>query len=194
MPVKKSSSICRSKECLRTAASLIYAMDEQTDPCEDFYQFTCGRWANEHPRPDSVTSNDWFRERQAHIMRVVREFLRSNITKSEPEAVGKAKTMYRACMDTKLLDKRDLEPLINYLLRFGLPVLPSALNLTLGSGSKYATEAANVKYNWLQSIVSIKQHLTMDLIIGFDVFPDPFNRTINRIALGTPETDSAFPL
>nr|NP_733186.2 neprilysin 5, isoform D [Drosophila melanogaster]AAN14386.2 neprilysin 5, isoform D [Drosophila melanogaster] len=191
--LKKSSSICRSKECLRTAASLIYAMDEQTDPCEDFYQFTCGRWANEHPRPDSVTSNDWFRERQAHIMRVVREFLRSNITKSEPEAVGKAKTMYRACMDTKLLDKRDLEPLINYLLRFGLPVLPSALNLTLGSGSKYATEAANVKYNWLQSIVSIKQHLTMDLIIGFDVFPDPFNRTINRIALGTPETDSAFP-
>ncbi|XP_016944437.4 endothelin-converting enzyme homolog [Drosophila suzukii] len=191
--LKKSSSICRSKECIRTAASLIYAMDEQTDPCEDFYQFTCGRWANEHPRPDSVTSNDWFRERQAHIMRVVREFLRSNITKSEPEAVGKAKTMYRACMDTKLLDSRDLEPLVGYLLRFGLPIMPSALNLTLGSGSKYATEAANISYNWLQSIVAIKQHLSMDLIIGFDVFPDPFNRTINRIALGTPETDSAFP-
>jgi len=130
-------------------------MDEQTDPCEDFYQFTCGRWANEHPRPDSVTSNDWFRERQAHIMRVVREFLRSNITKSEPEAVGKAKTMYRACMDTKLLDSRDLEPLVGYLIRFGLPILPSALNLTLGSGSKYgngnghgpssATESANGK-------------------------------------------------
>ncbi|XP_016969612.1 LOW QUALITY PROTEIN: endothelin-converting enzyme 2 [Drosophila rhopaloa] len=193
LSLKKSSSICRSKECIRTAASLIYAMDEQTDPCEDFYKFTCGRWANEHPRPDSVTSNDWFRERQAHIMRLVREFLRSNITKSEPEAVGKAKTMYRACMDTKLLDTRDLEPLVGYIARFGLPVLPTALNLTLGSGSKFATKSANASYNWLQSIVAIKQHLSMDLIIGFDVFPDPFNRSINRIALGTPETDSAFP-
>ncbi|KAH8382417.1 hypothetical protein KR009_003389 [Drosophila setifemur] len=192
--VKKTSSICRSKECIRTAASLIYAMDEQTDPCEDFYQFTCGRWANEHPRPDSVTSNDWFRERQAHIMRVVREFLKSNITRAEPEAVGKAKTMYGACMDTKLLDKRDLEPLVGYLLRFGLPLLPTSLNLTLGSGSKYAADVGNATtYDWLKSLVAIKQHLSMDLIIGFDVFPDPFNRTINRIALGTPETDSAFP-
>ncbi|KAH8283898.1 hypothetical protein KR054_004671 [Drosophila jambulina] len=193
LSIKKSSSICRSKECIRTAASLIYAMDEQTDPCEDFYQFTCGRWAEEHPRPDSVTSNDWFRERQAHIMRQVREFLRSNISRAEPEAVGKAKTMYRGCMDTKQLDARDLEPLVGYLLRFGLPILPSSLNLTLGSGSKYASASSNGSYNWLESIVAIKQHLSMDLIFGFDVFPDPFNRTINRIALGTPETDSAFP-
>lgn len=170
-------------------------MDEQTDPCEDFYKFTCGRWANEHPRPDSVTSNDWFRERQAHIMRLVRDFLRSNITNAEPEAVGKAKTMYRACMDTNLLDKRDLEPLVGYLVRFGLPILPSALNLTLGSNSKFTAEATNdSSFNWLDSLVTIKRHLSMDLIIGFDVFPDPFNRTLNRIALGTPETDSAFPL
>ncbi|KAH8332771.1 hypothetical protein KR074_010440 [Drosophila pseudoananassae] len=192
--LKKSSSICRSKECIRTAASLIYAMDEQTDPCEDFYKFTCGRWADQHPRPDSVTSNDWFRERQAHIMRLVRDFLRSNITNAEPEAVGKAKTMYRACMDTNLLDQRDLEPLVGYLVRFGLPILPSALNLTLGSNSKFAGVSANdSSFNWLDSLVTIKRHLSMDLIIGFDVFPDPFNRTLNRIALGTPETDSAFP-
>ncbi|XP_026840074.1 endothelin-converting enzyme 2 isoform X2 [Drosophila persimilis] len=191
--IKKSNPICRSRECIRSAASLIYAMDEQTDPCEDFYKFTCGRWAEEHPRPDSVTSNDWFRERQAHIMRVVREFLRSNISSAEPEAVGKAKTMYGACMDTKQLDQRNLEPLVGYLLRFQLPLLPTSLNLTLGSESKYTAQVANASYNWLESMVAIKQHLSMDLIIGFDVFPDPFNRSINRIALGTPETESAFP-
>ncbi|KAH8306406.1 hypothetical protein KR018_010737 [Drosophila ironensis] len=192
--LKKSSSICRSKECIRTAASLIYAMDEQTDPCEDFYQFTCGRWANEHPRPDSVTSYDWFRERQANVMRLVRNFLRTNISSTEPEAVGKAKTMYMACMDTKLMDQRNLDPLIEYFMLFGLPILPSALNLTLGNSSKYAALAANGSaFNWLESIVTIKQQLSMDLLIGFDVFPDPFNRTLNRIALGTPETESAFP-
>ncbi|EDW67430.1 neprilysin-1 [Drosophila virilis] len=190
---KKSSHVCRSKECIRTAASLIYAMDEQTDPCEDFYKFTCGRWANEHPRPDSATSNDWFRERQAHVMRVVRSFLQSNISSEEPAAVGMAKTMYKGCMDTDLLDERDLEPLVHYLQKFKLPVLPSALNLTLGSGSKYNTVMGNFSYNWLDSVVTIKRHLSLDLIVGFDVFPDPLNRTLNRIALGTPETDSAFP-
>ncbi|XP_062122590.1 endothelin-converting enzyme 2 isoform X2 [Drosophila sulfurigaster albostrigata] len=191
--LKKSSNICRSKECIRTAASLIYAMDEQTDPCKDFYKFTCGRWADEHPRPDSATSNDWFRERQSHIMRVVREFLKSNISSEEPEAVGMAKTVYKACMNTDLLDQRNLEPLVAYLQRFKLLLLPSALNLTFSSNSRYAMESTNASFNWLDSIVAIKRHLSMDLIIGFDVFPDPFNRTLNRIALGTPETESAFP-
>lgn len=169
-------------------------MDEQTDPCEDFYKFTCGRWSDEHPRPDSATSNDWFRERQAHIMRVVREFLKSNISSSEPSAVGMAKTMYMACMDTDLLDERNLEPLIQYIQEFKLLLLPSALNLTLSSTSKYNMDVSNTSYNWLDTVAAIKRHLSMDLIIGFDVFPDPLNRTLNRIALGTPETDSAFPL
>ncbi|XP_017844671.1 endothelin-converting enzyme 2 [Drosophila busckii] len=190
---KKNVAICRSKECIRTAASLIYAMDEQTDPCEDFYKFTCGRWPEQHPRPDSATSNDWFRERQAHIMRVVRSFLQSNISSAEPEAVGMAKTAYNACMNTEMLDELQLAPLLRYMQVFKLNVLPATLNLTLSSASKYANEAANLSYNWLDSVAAIKRHLSVDLIVGFDVFPDPLNRSLNRIALGTPETDSAFP-
>ncbi|XP_032593504.1 endothelin-converting enzyme 2 [Drosophila grimshawi] len=193
LTLRKSSNICRSKECIRTAASLVYAMDEQTDPCEDFYKFTCGRWADGHPRPDSATSNDWFRERQAHIMRVLRSFLQSNISSVEPTVVGMAKTMYKACMDTERLDERDLEPLVNYLQKFKLLVMPSVFNLTLSSGSKYSMDVVNFTYNWLDTIVAIKLHLSLDLMIGFDVFPDPLNRTLNRIALGTPESDSAFP-
>ncbi|XP_065358799.1 endothelin-converting enzyme 2 [Calliphora vicina] len=186
------STICRSNECLRTASSLIYSMDEETDPCEDFYQFTCGRWSDEHPRPDSVTSNDWFRERQARIMRQLRQFLRQNVSDTEPEAVAKAKSMYKACMDTQKLEERGMEPLVHFLNEFKLPLIPSGLNITLSpdSAKKYNQSG---KFNWLQSMVFIKKFLSMDLIIGFDIFADPLNRTINRIALGTPETDSALP-
>lgn len=168
-------------------------MDEETDPCEDFYQFTCGRWSQEHPRPESVTSNDWFRERQAKIMRELRDFLKMNVSTSEPEAVGKAKLMYKACMDMQQLEEREMEPLVHFLKEFKLPLIPSGLNLTLSpeSAKKYNTIE---KFNWLDSVVLIKKYLGMDLIIGFDIFPDPLNRTINRIALGTPETDSALPL
>ena len=168
-------------------------MDEQTDPCEDFYQFTCGNWADQHPRPDSVTSNDWFRERQAEVMRILRAFLKSNVSSAEPEAVSMSKKMYRACMNSELLEKRQLEPLVTFLKEFGLPLVPSGLNITLkgDSAQKYA---ASSNFSWLEAVVAIKKNLGMDLIIGFDIFPDPLNRTINRIALGTPESDSALPL
>lgn len=168
-------------------------MDEETDPCEDFYKFTCGHWADDHPRPDSATSNDWFRERQAKIMRLVRSFLQSNISDEEPAAVGKTKIMYRACMNTELLDKRELEPLIKYLRIFELPLLPSGFNVSLPA-TVFRKYGEDEKFDWLRSLVLIKKNLGMDLVVGFDIFPDPVNRTINRIALGTPETDSALPL
>ncbi|XP_073814712.1 M13 family metallopeptidase neprilysin 5 [Musca autumnalis] len=186
------NTICRTNECLRTSASLIYSMDEETDPCEDFYQFTCGRWSQEHPRPETVTSNDWFRERQAKIMRELRDFLKTNVSTSEPDAVGKAKLMYKACMDLEQLEEREMEPLVYFLKEFKLPLIPRGLNVTLSpdSAKKYNTTQP---FNWLDTIVLIKKHLGMDLIFGFDIFPDPLNRTVNRIALGTPETDSALP-
>uniref|UniRef100_A0A1A9ZPZ1 Peptidase M13 N-terminal domain-containing protein n=1 Tax=Glossina pallidipes TaxID=7398 RepID=A0A1A9ZPZ1_GLOPL len=183
------NSLCRSKECLRAAASLIYSMDEKTDPCEDFYQFTCGRWADEHPRPDSVTSNDWFREAQAKIMRQLRKFLQQNITDNEPTTVSKAKLMFKGCMDTKLLDERDMEPLVYFLKQFQLPLIPGGFNLTL----EMEDSDQSPEFNWLKSLVLIKKYLGMDLIIGFDILPDPLNRTIKRIAFGTPEVDTALP-
>lgn len=44
------SSFCLTKECLQTALDLMRDMDLTADPCEDFYQYTCGKWAENHPK------------------------------------------------------------------------------------------------------------------------------------------------
>lgn len=43
------NSFCLTKECLRAASDLMYDMDISIDPCDDFYQFACGNWAENHP-------------------------------------------------------------------------------------------------------------------------------------------------
>lgn len=43
------NSLCLTKECLRAASDLMYDMDLTIDPCDDFYHFTCGNWAENHP-------------------------------------------------------------------------------------------------------------------------------------------------
>lgn len=81
-------------------------MDRSADPCEDFYKFTCGNWATEHPRPDSSSSYDWFAERQKRVLRNIRTFLATNTTTEDdlPIPVQQVKDMYAACLDIGQLD------------------------------------------------------------------------------------------
>lgn len=189
VPVGTSTNkICDSKECLRTAADFLQTMDRSINPCDDFYKFSCGNWEEEHPRPDSSTSFDWFSEKQQKIIRKIREFLRSNISEvTDPIPIQQAKLMYTACMDTDKLDELKLSPVIKVLRDLNLPDYPKILNITSSDYSDY-------HFDWLTSLVKIKQSFGADLIIGFDIFPDPTNQTVNRVAIGTPEGDSPLPL
>ena len=38
-------NVCQTDACFDAAAKILGAMDEEVDPCEDFYNFTCGNWA-----------------------------------------------------------------------------------------------------------------------------------------------------
>ena len=63
-----------SLDCLSiiSAANLLQSMDRTVDPCEDFYTFSCGNWADEHPTPETAVEHNWFAERTRHVMRRIR--------------------------------------------------------------------------------------------------------------------------
>ena len=39
-----SESVCLTAECEELSALVVSGIDENIDPCEDFYNFTCGNW------------------------------------------------------------------------------------------------------------------------------------------------------
>lgn len=83
------------------------------------------------------------------------------------------------------MNKAGLEVVTDYLAEFHLPRFPTILNVS---------DNSNYKFDWVKSVATIKKLFEADLIVGFDVFPDPVNRSINRIAIGAPESGSMLPL
>lgn len=57
---------------LIAAATMMDSMDLTANPCDDFYQFACGNFVKEHPIPDTDFSEDWFTNRNHHVIRRVR--------------------------------------------------------------------------------------------------------------------------
>ena len=48
--------VCYSVECLETAAGLMRAMNTSVNPCENFYEFSCGGWVRNNPIPGAFSS------------------------------------------------------------------------------------------------------------------------------------------
>lgn len=89
---------------MRIAASLKESMDTSVDPCDDFHQYVCGRWPEEHPIPDASLTNSWFSERSDRVTRKIRDLLKVNVSANEvPWAIMQAKTLYTSCVDVRTL-------------------------------------------------------------------------------------------
>lgn len=85
------------------------------------------------------------------------------------------------------MDAIGLQPVIDYLRMFHLPEYPSIIDTNEDVQNSF-------EFDWIRSIAEIKRTIGMDILFGFDIFPDPSNRTNNRIVIGAPEADSVLPL
>jgi len=72
-------------------------MDTRYDPCENFYEYSCGHWRNRHP-----DRSEWgtFEDLQLDNFNKLAGYLSQHPSSSDPNAIKKAKYIYSACTDT----------------------------------------------------------------------------------------------
>jgi hypothetical protein len=80
------------------------------------------------------------------------------------------------------LDSQGLEPMFQFLREIGMRVRPP-----------FHEEVAKEPFNWVPIAVQTKRLLFQDLLVGFSIYPQNSNRTIQRLTLGTPDVRSPLP-
>lgn len=86
-----------------------------------------------------------------------------------------------------------LQPVFKYLKEFFLPNYPVIMNITSSSSANH-TKNPNGYFDWVKSVARIKKIIGTDLIVGFDIFPDPVNQSVNRLVFGVPDGSEILPL
>jgi len=91
-------------------------MDTWYDPCENFYEYSCGRWRNRHP-----DRSEWgtFEDLELDNFNKLAGYLSQNPSSRDPNAIKKAKYIYSACTDTDYIDYNYKDQLDSFMVNKG---------------------------------------------------------------------------
>ncbi|KAL3283408.1 hypothetical protein HHI36_006553 [Cryptolaemus montrouzieri] len=116
--------VCLTSGCVHAASHVLERLNEQVDPCEDFYAFACGGFIENKTIPDEALAYNSFMEVGEMVMKQLRTILQEPIRPSDIHPVRIAKTYYNACMNEEIVNQEsliDAQTLLNSL--GGWPVL-----------------------------------------------------------------------
>ena len=81
------------------ASSMLKNLDESVDPCEDFYQFSCGNFNKNNRLDDSQNKISEFSMLRDEVTLVLSDLLAEPITNKDISAIANAKNLYASCLN-----------------------------------------------------------------------------------------------
>ena len=119
------------------------AMDREADPCEDFFQYSCGGWIERNPIPPDKASWDVYSKLNEDNLQYLWGILEQASDPARPRDATQTQIgdYFASCMDTGAIEARGLGPLAPALAdisalgsRDGIPALLARLHGGMSNG------------------------------------------------------------
>ncbi|KAG5667541.1 hypothetical protein PVAND_015520 [Polypedilum vanderplanki] len=119
-----TSNICFTEGCIYAANALNQNMKPDLDPCDDFYEYACGRFLEEQFIPDDKTDITSFSESNDILQNHLRQILNEPIKETEIKPFKDLKLLNKACLNLTKIEERGISPIMNRIIAMGgWPVL-----------------------------------------------------------------------
>lgn len=93
------SGICTTGTCIDESARMLNALDNSVEPCDDFYEFACGKLLRNTRLPVGKNSQTVFSEVQEIVDAQIKSILIANPVSNESNAINLANGFTRACIN-----------------------------------------------------------------------------------------------
>nr|XP_039257034.1 endothelin-converting enzyme 2-like isoform X3 [Styela clava] len=111
---------CTTRACVEVASMLASSMDETVNPCDDFYEFSCGGWEKKNPLPSGHAYWDTFSIQKKSIQMDLKNLLEEEIkNNTKDSAERKAKIFYKTCLNLTAINDYGIEPLLKLVKEIG---------------------------------------------------------------------------
>ena len=97
---------------------LAYCIDDDYNPCEDFYRYSCGNWLADNSlngRSAISSFSDLFVDNYQHL----RTYLSRSVQGSDPTAIKKSKYIYSSCGDVEYIKNNFGSHIVNFIREAG---------------------------------------------------------------------------
>ncbi|OUM56355.1 hypothetical protein PIROE2DRAFT_19063, partial [Piromyces sp. E2] len=123
---------CLTEECYETSKRILSNLDTSVDPCDNFFQFSCGGWLSEMSKTDINYNNskNVMNDLQKKINKNINEIFKgeykidTNLSKEQQEydekAFSKVKNAYNVCMTYDVDPNSRNENLKNFIKQLNI--------------------------------------------------------------------------
>lgn len=164
---------CLTPVCVQASASMLRAMDESVDPCQDFYSYACGGWVAANPIPDGKSMWGTFTKLEQQNQQILKTALERPYDELKSESEKKAKRYYASCVDlNETMEALGGKPMLELLDKVG------GWNVTTANWTDSAT-------NWsLQTTLhNLHNGLNMGGLFTWSIGEDDRNSSRNIIQI-----------